>query len=349
MSHLFKEDKILRFKRIEEILNLNPIRSLTEEKKEAINLFRNKYIYEILRLVPFNWESEPTYYILNIRSNTGKLFLLGYNLLKDAGEGYNLCLLVGAALEIFSANSLILDDIIDNDVTRQGLEAAHIRYGIQRSLLSIEYTNNLILNKLRRESTFYSNMIEKSWDEKLESFTIELLMKTGKITLSRKNYEELARKIGAFAVQLGKYLYRKYPDRKRYYLKKFLEYSTIAWVFDDPLLIFRDSTSKAYSDIRNGYYTLPVVLLLKKLKSNDLKLFRKNFGKEGKERTIYMLFKKYDIEEECMKIVKKYHSMACRYLDKIFKEFDYETKLVLIWQSFVSKANLKYGGGSEEK
>jgi hypothetical protein len=78
MSHLFKEDKILHFKRIEEILNLNPVRSLIKEKKEAINLFSNKYIYEILRLVPFNWKSELTYYILNIRSNTGKLFLLGY-------------------------------------------------------------------------------------------------------------------------------------------------------------------------------------------------------------------------------------------------------------------------------
>ncbi len=78
MNCLFKEDKILHFKRIEEILNLNPVRYLTKEKIEAINLFRNKYLYKMFKLVPFNWKIEPTYYVLNIRSNTGKLFLLGY-------------------------------------------------------------------------------------------------------------------------------------------------------------------------------------------------------------------------------------------------------------------------------
>jgi hypothetical protein len=108
MNNLFKENEVLHFKRIEDILNLNPVRSLTEEKEEAISLFRNKYLYEILKLVPFNWKSEPTYYILNIRSNTGKLFLLGYNLLKDVGEDHKLCILVGAALEIFSANLAVI-------------------------------------------------------------------------------------------------------------------------------------------------------------------------------------------------------------------------------------------------
>jgi hypothetical protein len=34
MGSLFKEGEILHFKRIEEILNLNPVRSLTEEKRQ---------------------------------------------------------------------------------------------------------------------------------------------------------------------------------------------------------------------------------------------------------------------------------------------------------------------------
>jgi len=314
---------------------------MTEEKMLAIRTFRKKYLKKILKLIPFNWKSEPTYYILNIRSNTGKLFLLGYNLLRNAGESQKLCLLVGTALEILSTNSLILDDIIDDDILRQGLEASHIKFGIARCLISINYTNTLILNKLKKESEFYGKMVEKSWDERLESFAIEDLMKRKKLS-SLKNYESLAKKIGAFTIELGNFLYEKFPDMKVYHLKKFLEYSTIAWVFDDPLLVFREPMSKSYSDIRNGYYTLPIILLLKKLKRNDLKLFKMNFGKQGKEKIILKLLKKYSIEEHCIKIVKDYHITACRHLDKIFREFDKETRTILIWQSFVSKANLKY-------
>jgi hypothetical protein len=67
MNNLFEENEVLHFKRIEDILNLNPVRSLIEEKEEAISLFRNKYLYEVLKLVPFKFDISSYYLFGNYK------------------------------------------------------------------------------------------------------------------------------------------------------------------------------------------------------------------------------------------------------------------------------------------
>lgn len=124
------------------------------------------------------------------------------------------------------------------------------------------------------------------------------------------------------------------PEKLYKNIWKYNSYLTTAWVFDDPLEVFSIEKSKRiYSDIRNGYYTLPIVLLLDKISEEEKIFFEKTFGKDEHVEEIVELLKRKGIEKECFNIVREYHKKAMEEL-KAFWNPHYDKKLRYIIRAY---------------
>ncbi len=153
-------------------LRFKPKRSMIREKEKILNQFDKKYLPKVLKKIPPNEVSEPTYYTLYIRSNRGKLFSLTYNILKYFLKNEESAFNAALGMEILSANSLILDDIFDNDLERQGCPAAHVVYGIRKAIYSVFYTNSKVF-KINEKDEEIRDLLQKAWFKRLESFIDE--------------------------------------------------------------------------------------------------------------------------------------------------------------------------------
>jgi len=312
-----------------------PKRSMNPDKEIVIKIFDNEFLPKFTTLLPFNKITEPLYYTIHIRSSKGLLCVFSYYLQKEFGGNLDTALLSSLSIETLSAAKLILDDIFDKDEIRSGVDSTWKKYGLRRVLLSIEVSKNIIFDKLSKIDKKIYKELKYAWERGLKGFFFEEEM------YRRKNVtiDDWLRIVPYFApfgfcaVKLVK-INSTITEELYKNLYMYNRYLTIAWVFDDPLEIFTlEKSKKIYSDIRNGYYTLPIVLLLNEMNEKEKTIFDKMFGKEEYVEDIIELLKKYSIREKCLDIVKGYYKKAMEYL-KAFWNPQYDEKLKHIIKAY---------------
>ncbi|MCS7123711.1 MAG: polyprenyl synthetase family protein [Candidatus Aenigmarchaeota archaeon] len=315
--------------------NIIPKRSMNPDKEIVIKIFDSEFLPKFTTLLPFNKITEPLYYTIHIRSSKGLLCLFSYYLQKEFDGDLNIALLSSLSIEALSAAKLILDDIFDKDEIRSGVESTWKKYGLRKALLSIELSKNIILDKLYEVDKRIYRELKYAWENGLKGFFFEEEMyKKKNVTIN--DWLKLIPFFAPFgfcAVKLLK-INSKIPKKLYKNIYKYNTYITIAWVFDDPLEVFSlEKSKKIYSDIRNGYYTLPIVLLLDKMNEREKTFFEKTFGKEEHVEEILALLKRKEIEKECFNIVRNYHKKAMKEL-KVFWNSGYNEKLKHIIRAY---------------
>jgi len=312
----------MRAKTLERFGDLQVKRTLNPYKQWAIETFDKKFLPVVEKIIGFNSITEPIFYSLYIRSSRGRLFLLNYGLQREFGGDKKLTLLTSTGIEIFSAVDVAVDDIFDNDVERGGQKATWIKYGIRKTLSSIEIVRNKLFDMIDNIDSRARKVIEKALERCYSRVYVEenYIKKRSDI----EKYISLVPYYTPFGYAIAKLLKFTNIDKKRWkYYYLFNKYHSISWFFDDPLEVFStEKSKKTYSDIRNGYYVLPILLLLEKLNEEEMKIFEENFGVSDDEHAekIVILLKKYNIEQECYEYVKKYHELGQKYLRKFWDD-----------------------------
>lgn len=312
-----------------------PKRNMNPDKEIVIKIFDNKFLPKFTKLLPFNKLTEPLYYTIHIRSSKGLLCLFSYYLQKEFGGDLNVALLSSLSIEALSAAKLILDDIFDKDDVRSGVESTWKRYGIRKVLLSIDLSKDIIFKKLYELDKKIYEEVKSAWNNGLKGYFFEEEMyKKKNVTINDwLKIIPFFAPFGFCSVKLLK-INSTIPEKLYKHIWKYNSYLTIAWVFDDPLEVFSIEKSKRiYSDIRNGYYTLPIVLLLDKMDEDEKTFFEKRFGKEEHVSDILELLKRKKIEEECFNIVRDYHKKAMEEL-KAFWNPNYDKELRYIIRAY---------------
>jgi len=312
-----------------------PKRSMNPIKRLVIKIFDNEFLPKFTTLLPFNKITEPLYYTIHIRSSKGLLCAFSYYLQKEFGGNLDIALISSMSIEVLSAAKLILDDIFDNDEIRSGVESTWKKYGLRRAILSIEVSKNIIFDKLSEMDKKICEELKYAWENGLKGYFFEEKMYRKK-SVTVDDWLRIIPYFAPFgfcAVKLVK-INSTIPEKLYKNLYNYNKYLTIAWVFDDPLEIFTlEKSKKIYSDIRNGYYTLPIVLLLNKMNEKERTIFEKMFGKEEYVEDIIELLKKNNIQEKCLDIVKGYYKKAMEYL-KAFWNHQYDEKLKHIIKAY---------------
>jgi len=312
----------MKAKTLEMFGNLQVRRTLNPYKEWVIKTFDKKFLPKVEKIIGFDEVTEPIFYTLYTRSSRGRLFLLNYSLQKQFEANKDFALLTSTAIEIFSAIDVAIDDIFDNDVERGGQKATWVKYGIRSTLSSVEIVRNKLFDMIDNISINARKIIEKAIERCYYRVFLEEKYIKKKSDIER--YISLVPYYTPFGYAIAKLLKFTKIDRKRWkYYYLFNKYHSISWFFDDPLEVFStEKNKKTYSDIRNGYYVLPILLLLEKLNDEELRIFEENFGKQDDEHAekIVMLLKKYNIEQECYEYVKKYHELGQKYLRKFWDD-----------------------------
>jgi geranylgeranyl pyrophosphate synthase len=331
-------------KSLRKFKNIKVKRTLNPYKRKVMKIFENKFLGKVERILKFNLYTEPIFYSLHIRSSKGRLFFLNYSLQKEFGASENLAFLTSMAIELLSAIDIALDDIIDNDTERGRVPTTWVKYGLRNTIASIKLVENKIFRLLETVDPIYYEIISQAYNLCYKRALIENKVLRQKISI--KKYIRLAKFYTPFGYAIAKLLKFTKIDKKdwqNYWL--FNKYHSIAWFFDDPLEVFSlEKGKKTYSDIRNGYYTLPIILLLnKKLNASEKEIFRKNFGvpNDKNAEKIVELLTKYNIRKECLKLIYYYNEKRNYYLKKFWKnDFSENLKLAILAYTYLRTTKL---------
>jgi geranylgeranyl pyrophosphate synthase len=317
---------------------------MNPDKEIVIKIFDNEFLPKFTALLPFNKITEPLYYTIHIRSSKGLLCTFSYYLQKEFGGNLDIALFSSLSIEALSAAKLILDDIFDKDEIRSGVESTWKRYGLRKVLLSIELSKNIIFDKLSEIDKKICEELKYAWENGLKGYFFEEEMyKKKNVTVNDwLRIIPYFAPFGFCAVKLVK-INSTIPEELYNNLYKYNKYLTVAWVFDDPLEIFSvEKSKKIYSDIRNGYYTLPIVLLLNKMNEKERVIFEKMFGKEEYVQGIIELLKKNNIQEECLNVVKDYYKKAMENLKAFWNDrYDEKLRHIIKAYSYLRATQLK--------
>lgn len=184
------------------------------------------------------------------------------------------------SFELLHTATLIHDDIIDNDQSRRGDKALHIKWSLDKAILVgdalIALSVNLAADYGKEAMKVLSNVgLELCEGEHLDvSLSLEDATEQEYFLKIKKKSASLFRA----AAYYGALTSRGEPSEVKA-LADFGEYFGIAYqIYDD----VKDITgSNGYSqDLRNGNVTLPFIQLLKQGDTNTRKLLLENFGKK---------------------------------------------------------------------
>ncbi|MFP4167328.1 MAG: polyprenyl synthetase family protein [Desulfonatronovibrionaceae bacterium] len=217
----------------------------------------------------------------------------------DSREEYDL----GCAFELVHSATLIHDDILDNADLRRGRKAAHLIFGLDRTVLAGDALLAL------------SNMIVAAYgDARLTQCVSEALLHTAsgeteeifwmrKPNLDRENYLQIIRGKTAYLIQAACKCGCMLAGAEKERIKECSEYGfNIGIAFqlvDDALDYTSDSSTSGKplgGDLAEGKLTLPFILYLNSLKQEEksvllAKLAADSFTREEREDLILQVQK----------------------------------------------------------
>lgn len=215
---------------------------------------------------------------------------------------------LSAAVEIIHNATLIHDDIIDNANTRRGKKSLNIQLGNNLSVLSGDILLSIAMKLLCELENIeiiklFSSTLEKMCQGEInQHFSLfKVLSKEEYIKKSQNKTAELF-STGLEALCILENI------KERETIRNFAINYGIAFQIKDDLenILQTDTTKPALSDIKNGIYTLPIILLSNKIS---------DFNELTVEEIINKLYKNDDIITETQDIIQEYTNMAIASLD----------------------------------
>lgn len=175
---------------------------------------------------------------------------------------------VSASLELLHMATLVHDDIIDNSDLRRGKQTAYYKYGYFQAV----NTGNLLLSTaVQMVSDIEHADFHKTYSEAIEQIVSGELLQFNHQFNEQQTYDDYYSKIYrktalliVLSVKLGSYA-SNLDKKTMENLTEFAHHIGISFQIVDDCLDFTGDESQLgkpkFSDLENGHYTLPVLLL----------------------------------------------------------------------------------------
>jgi geranylgeranyl pyrophosphate synthase len=241
-------------------------------------IFYDKVLPYLKRKIVEDYYSEPVFYLLkNLKINrfrSGLPILIG----KAYGVDESLMLPLSAFCEVTFTTAMAQDDFYDNDDRREGIEAAHKRFGVERTLLSCDYVNCKMTQILQEDLLKNGAPLDKvsevlsimnlGLSQAYKSVLMEYFSKTN---LSEMN-ENLLKQIYLNKTVHGRILlecvFILVEEKTEIIdsIRKYSEFLAIAGQLKNDIYDYvKHQKYRGFSDLKQGHITWPLYILIRDL------------------------------------------------------------------------------------
>lgn len=234
---------------------------------------------------------------------------------------------LAAAVEFIHTATLFHDDVIDETPIRRGKKTANNIWGNKASILVGDFLLSHAFKLMTDTGSIKAlSLLSDTAIEITESEVWQLDL-IGKTNITIDSYINLIHgktaSLFATSCAVGSYLM---DDGDKYYESLYnagLALGILFQISDDYLDYYASSSSfgKAIgSDFREKKVTLPLILLLQEVSSDERSVIEDNMGLENPDiKLIINLMTKYGVQAKAMQIANKYSDDAKDFLKKIAK------------------------------
>lgn len=279
------------------------------------NIFNIKVLPFIKDNIPKDFKTEPVYYLLeNLKINR---FRSGLPLIiaKQFGLQEEKIIPLAALFELTFTTALAQDDFYDNDLNREGLIAAHKKFGIKETLIASDYINHKIIQIVPKilaskgvSNRIINSIMIKINEEIAKAYSSVMMELKSKEDLFKVTEEELKELYlaktahGRMLLECCFFLCERSPEELKT-IRKYANHLAFAGQLKNDIYDYiKHKKFRGLSDLRQGHITYPIYLLLTKIEKKD----RKNFLKELKKKNypyIIRLLKNNLIPEKIMDLI----------------------------------------------
>ncbi len=239
--------------------------------------------------------------------------------------------LLAAVVELIHVASLVHDDVLDEATIRRGRETLQTKWGNKVAVLVGDYLHARVLSMLvsRHADDPAMDILADTTQAMCEGEVIHAY-KSGDFDISEEEYLKIISfktgKLIAASCTLGAQL----GSLDSQGVKAFTSYGIhigAAFQMVDDLLDFVEDTEKigknAFGDLREGKLTYPIIYTRKVCNQDEKKILERVLDPETNESEaitfVNSLFKKYNVEDHCLKIAQNYADNAKATLSSITK------------------------------
>jgi len=300
-------------------------------EQEYEKIFRKKVLPFIEKYIEKDYRSLPVFHLLEglninrFRSGLPVIIAREYNV------DENNVIPLSAFAELTFTTAMAQDDFYDNDESREGIVAAHKKFGVDITLLSCDYVNHKIIHVL-------NNFLKKTVNDSKRNRIIDIInegLMLGYLSVimeinSKKDLfsvdEDYVREIylnktihGRMLLEYS-FLMAGETDEKINIIKKYGEHLAIAGQLKNDIYDFtKHKKYRGLSDLRQGHITWPLFLLIESLEINEKEKFLKDI-KEKKYPELIDLLKNKKIIEKTLKLIDFNVEEAKRIIEGKFSE-----------------------------
>lgn len=287
----------------------------------------------------------------HILKNTGKRLRPILTILVSKIFGYkgDNQYLLASAIELIHVATLLHDDIIDQSTIRRFAPTAHTIWGEEASILIGDFLFTKSFEIMVKTRCFRSmESIAEASSTIITGEVAQLTrLKENRLLTEAEYYKIIRNKTATLftaSCKVGAIISNQ-PIEVMDAVEKFgISFGIAYQIIDDTLDYFADEGEgkNCYKDFEEGKVTLPIILLAKKLDSDNIENLQKIFF-DKKRRTkknlnhLLHLLKKYNIINEILPILYHYQNDAVNSLNIIKENLDYKDLLCNILQYCIKK------------
>ncbi|MCY6484741.1 polyprenyl synthetase family protein [Clostridium aestuarii] len=291
----------------------------------------SKELESVKNIIKENIKTSEKYFqdsVIPLVDNGGKMLRAAFLLLSakfgkyDKKKMHNLA----AIIEILHLATLIHDDIIDNSKLRRGCESIQSKYGKEYAVYAGDILFCQCFSMLSQDDYTMDNMRSISKAVKkicMGEIKQNYFRYTRKVDLKKYIRIVSGKTAALFVLSFSIGAKEAECDENTVKLLGRIGYNIgMAFQVVDDLLDYDGETKKlgksAQSDLKQGYYTLPIILALQEDKSGELSniLDNSNFN-EDEVKSIVDLVKKYNGLEKARKIAERYTQRAFNGIEQL--------------------------------
>lgn len=281
-------------------------------------LFQEKVLPYIEENIERNNRTRPAYHLLDeldINRFRGALPIL---IAREYGIEADKMLPVSAFCEFSFTTAMAQDDFYDHDDCREGVKAAHTKFGERKTLISCDYVNHRLVDLLNSQlsseefskkqrtsiqrkankgmsSWYESNLMEIESRKELEEINEEYL---NKIYLSKTIHGRLLLDMVFSLVQDSEETLEQ--------INKYGEHLAIAGQLKNDIYDFvKHEKYRGLSDLRKGHITWPLYMLLQSLEDQRKNTILNNLENNDHDKIIELMRDK-NIDSKIVKKIDKH-------------------------------------------
>jgi geranylgeranyl pyrophosphate synthase len=277
-------------------------------EEECERIFKEKVLPFLKDNINRDSKSEPVYYLLeNLKVNrfrSGLPLIIG----KEYGLKEDILIPLAAIFESTFTTAMAQDDFYDGDESRENIEATHKKFGIKETLLSCDYFNHKLISALIKnlKGKLPSNKINEllyiinyEMAKAYSSVLIELESRENIFSITHANLKELYLSKTAHGRMLLECVFLLADNKSLINaIKLYSNHLAIAGQLKNDLYDFtKHNRYRGFSDLRQGYITWPLFLVINSFNENEKNYFIKNLNEKNYSALLEILRLKNMVEK----------------------------------------------------